>query len=224
MQLQNTFINGNILQKQDSVKDQKGIQVYENSRIFDIEIKTYSIMSCQRGTPMCHTILSNAEHQIDFSKVDSQLLAQCIDNSDQKFISLDKMRSFLNPKDSSSQDEQLTSSITDGFTGIKVQKDIISKPISYEVNSNKVGLSRQQVIDIIKSARELGQTPDLRGADLRGVNLSGVNLSGANLSGVRLFSQQVMDILESAQGQRPNLHHADIPIVTRLRYLTGIGV
>ena len=47
-------------------------------------------------------------------------------------------------------------------------------------------MERGKVIRAIKSARRLGEIPDLSGVDLRGVDLSGVDLRGANLLSANL--------------------------------------
>jgi hypothetical protein len=47
-------------------------------------------------------------------------------------------------------------------------------------------LTREQVEQIVREAREKGKRPDLNRVDLSGANLSGVDLSGADLSGADL--------------------------------------
>ena len=60
----------------------------------------------------------------------------------------------------------------------------------YDILDKNPGLAksmeRGKVIRAIKSARRLGEIPDLSGVDLRGVDLSGVDLRGANLSQANL--------------------------------------
>jgi hypothetical protein len=48
-------------------------------------------------------------------------------------------------------------------------------------------LSREEVLEIVRVAREKGERPDLRGPDLRAVNLSAADLSGVDLRGVDLI-------------------------------------
>lgn len=54
-------------------------------------------------------------------------------------------------------------------------------------------MNREDVLDIVKSAREDNKLPDLSGADLRDANLRCADLRGANLSGADLYGASLSD-------------------------------
>lgn len=54
-------------------------------------------------------------------------------------------------------------------------------------------MTREDVVLVVKEARERGESPDLRGADLRGASLRGVNLRGVNLRGANLPCADLRD-------------------------------
>lgn len=72
-------------------------------------------------------------------------------------------------------------------------------------------MNRAEVLDIVKSAREKVETPDLRGADLRGADLTEAELVGVNLRGANLMDTYLMGAnLSGANLQDVNLTYANL--------------
>lgn len=72
-------------------------------------------------------------------------------------------------------------------------------------------MTREELLDIVADARDVGEAPDLRGAALRGVDLSGVDLSGAELRGADLSGASLSGAdLSGADLERADLRGADL--------------
>ncbi|MFC1975005.1 pentapeptide repeat-containing protein [Chloroflexota bacterium] len=72
-------------------------------------------------------------------------------------------------------------------------------------------MDREEVRQIIESARAMGETPGLSGANLAMVNLSSLDLSGANLSEVNLSQAKLYGVnLSEANLSEANLRGAKL--------------
>lgn len=80
--------------------------------------------------------------------------------------------------------------------------------LSYKI---LIAMEREEVLQIIRSAREQGEIPNLRQTDLRGINLSQADLHGIDFSGVDLNEANLYRAdLAEAELHEAGLHNANL--------------
>jgi uncharacterized protein YjbI with pentapeptide repeats len=83
--------------------------------------------------------------------------------------------------------------------------------MEWEMTGSMAKLTREQVEQIVKGAREKRERPDLRGVDLTVADLNGAHLSEANLRGANLMLAHLSEAnLRGANLSEANLNGADL--------------